>query len=117
MAGARARSTSGTEGVESLCIACGLGLILFDSGNASSPNFSIRVRAARTEPDMFYVNRNLKLATIDNAIGNGVLPAAPREDACGRCDYSVVCGPYEEERVLRKPSGELQPLVQLRGVK
>ena len=47
--------------VESLCIACGLGLILFDSQNASHPNFSIRVRAMRTEPDMFYVNRNLKL--------------------------------------------------------
>jgi RecB family exonuclease len=57
------------------------------------------------------------LATIDTAIANGVLPAAPREDACGGCDYGVVCGPYEEERVLRKPPGELQPLVQLREVK
>ena len=57
------------------------------------------------------------LATIDTAIANGVLPAAPREDACGGCDYGVVCGPYEEERVLRKPLGELQPLVQLREVK
>jgi hypothetical protein len=47
--------------LESLCIACGLGLILFDSNNSSSPNFSIRVRAMRTEPDLFYVNRNLKL--------------------------------------------------------
>ena len=57
------------------------------------------------------------LSTIDTAIANGVLPAAPREDACGRCDYAVVCGPYEEERVLRKPPGELQPLLQLREVK
>jgi RecB family exonuclease len=57
------------------------------------------------------------LATIDTAITNGFLPAAPREDACGRCDCGVVCGPYEEERVLRKPPGELQPLVQLREVK
>jgi RecB family exonuclease len=57
------------------------------------------------------------LATIDTAIANGVLPAAPREEACGRCEYAVVCGPYEEERVLRKPPGELQPLVQLREVK
>ena len=57
------------------------------------------------------------LSTIDTAIANGVLPAAPREDACGRCDYAVICGPYEEERVLRKPPGELQPLVQLREVK
>jgi hypothetical protein len=47
--------------LESLCITCGLGLILFDGRNASNPDFSIRVRAERTEPDMFYVNRNLKL--------------------------------------------------------
>jgi len=47
--------------LESLCIACGLGLILFDCQNVSNPNFAIRVRAIRTEPDMFYVNRNLKL--------------------------------------------------------
>lgn len=47
--------------LESLCITCGLGLILFNSHDASSPNFSIRVRATKTEPDMFYVNRNLKL--------------------------------------------------------
>jgi hypothetical protein len=57
------------------------------------------------------------LATIDTAIANRVLPAAPREDACGRCDYGVVCGPHEEERVLRKPPAPLQPLVQLREVK
>jgi ATP-dependent helicase/nuclease subunit B len=57
------------------------------------------------------------LETIDTAIANGVLPAAPREEACSHCDYAVVCGPYEEERVLRKPSGELQALVQLRAVK
>ncbi len=57
------------------------------------------------------------LATIDTALANGVLPAAPREDACRHCDYEVVCGPYEEERVLRKPPGELQALVQLREVK
>ena len=57
------------------------------------------------------------LATIDTAVANGVLPAAPREDACRHCDHAVVCGPYEEERVLRKPAGELQALVQLREVK
>jgi RecB family exonuclease len=57
------------------------------------------------------------LATIDTALANGVLPAAPREDACRHCDHAVVCGPYEEERVLRKPAGELQALVQLREVK
>jgi ATP-dependent helicase/nuclease subunit B len=57
------------------------------------------------------------LSTIDTAIANGVLLAAPREGACGHCDYAVVCGPYEEERGLRKPQGELQSLFRLREVK
>ena len=39
----------------------GIGLILFDAKNASEPNFTIRVRAAKHEPDMFYVNRCMKL--------------------------------------------------------
>jgi hypothetical protein len=38
--------------LESLCITCGLGLILFDNQNPLT---------LRTEPDMFYVNRNLKM--------------------------------------------------------
>jgi len=47
--------------LESLCLAIGLGLVLFDIHDAANPNFAIRVRAARAEPDPFYVNRNLKL--------------------------------------------------------
>jgi len=39
----------------------GIGLILFDAKNPSEPGFSIRARAARHEPDMFYVNKYLKL--------------------------------------------------------
>lgn len=35
----------------------GIGLILFDSKDPKLPKFEIRVRAARLEPDMFYVNR------------------------------------------------------------
>lgn len=46
--------------LESLCLAVGLGLVLFDCSDSSNPGYSIRVRATRTEPDMFYVNRNLK---------------------------------------------------------
>lgn len=57
------------------------------------------------------------LATIDNALNRGVLLAAPRQGACERCDYITVCGPYEEERVGRKPPERLESLVQLRGVK
>lgn len=41
--------------IEALCILFGVGLILFDL-NPESPNFRIRVRAQRYNPDMFYVN-------------------------------------------------------------
>ena len=40
-------------------------------------------------------------------IGGGLLPAAPEEGACERCDYRVICGPYEEERVARVKQREL----------
>ncbi len=41
--------------LESLCMLFGVGLALFDL-NKDDPNFSIRVRAQRFSPDMFYVN-------------------------------------------------------------
>lgn len=39
----------------------GIGLILFDAATPADPKFEIRVRAAKHEPDMFYVNRSMKL--------------------------------------------------------
>jgi len=57
------------------------------------------------------------LSTIESAIQAGRFPAAPREDACESCDYLAVCGPYEEERIRRKPQGDLESLIQLRSVK
>lgn len=39
----------------------GIGLILFDASAPTDPKFEIRVRAAKQEPDMFYVNRSMKL--------------------------------------------------------
>lgn len=39
----------------------GIGLILFDASNPKEPGFSIRSRAARHEPDVFYVNKYIKL--------------------------------------------------------
>jgi hypothetical protein len=57
----RLSPTEDVARLESLCMALGLGLVLFDAQDASNPNFTIRVRAARTEPDPFYANRNLKL--------------------------------------------------------
>jgi len=44
-----------------LCRTLGVGLILFDAARPSTPEFEIRVRAAKHEPDMFYVNRYMKL--------------------------------------------------------
>ena len=47
--------------LDTLCRLFGIGLILFDSKNHKDPNFEIRVRAIKHEPDMFFVNKNLKL--------------------------------------------------------
>lgn len=44
-----------------LCRTLGVGLILFDATNPGSPQFEIRVRGAKHEPDMFYVNKFIKL--------------------------------------------------------
>jgi RecB family exonuclease len=55
------------------------------------------------------------LQTIDAAIRDGFLPAAPRKDGCKRCEYLPVCGPYEEERVREKSQAELKSLKELRG--
>ena len=49
------------EKLESLCLIFGIGLILFDSTNPQDPRFDIRVRPAKHEPDMFYVNKYMKL--------------------------------------------------------
>jgi len=55
------------------------------------------------------------LETIDGAIVNGTLPAAPREGGCKNCEYLPVCGPYEEERVKEKSPAELKGLKDMRG--
>lgn len=54
------------------------------------------------------------LEVIDAAIGRGFLPPAPRAEACLRCDFHLVCGPHEEERVRRKESQPLADLAALR---
>ncbi|HYP06257.1 MAG TPA: PD-(D/E)XK nuclease family protein [Bryobacteraceae bacterium] len=43
------------------------------------------------------------LTNIDEAIDAGEFPAYPRLDACEFCEFTPVCGPYEEERASRKP--------------
>jgi ATP-dependent helicase/nuclease subunit B len=51
---------------------------------------------------------------IDESLASGFLPAAPREGACTWCDYRIVCGPYEETRIRRKPKDRLVRLEELR---
>lgn len=46
--------------MDALCQVFGIGLILFDASSPNAPNFTIRVRARKQDPDMFYVNRNMK---------------------------------------------------------
>jgi CRISPR/Cas system-associated exonuclease Cas4 (RecB family) len=52
--------------------------------------------------------------TIGEAISTGFLPAVPIKDACSRCDYARVCGPYEELRTGRKRRDRLVALDALR---
>lgn len=47
--------------LDSLCQVFGIGLVLFDANKPKDPNFTIRVRARRLEPDLFYTNRYMKL--------------------------------------------------------
>lgn len=47
--------------LESLCLSFGIGLIIFNKNNPENPDFSILVRAIKSEPDYFYVNKYLKL--------------------------------------------------------
>jgi len=47
--------------LDALCRIFGIGLILLDSSDSKTPKFEIRVRAAKNEPDMFYVNKYMKL--------------------------------------------------------
>lgn len=51
--------------LDTLCRIFGIGFILFDSTNVGSPNFQIRVRAVKYEPDMFYVNQCMKFIEDD----------------------------------------------------
>jgi hypothetical protein len=47
--------------IESLCLIFGIGLILYNSLDAENPEYEIRVRPLKQDPDMFYVNKYLRL--------------------------------------------------------
>jgi len=43
--------------LDSLCQIFGIGLVLFDVENSVSPDFTIRVRPSKQDPDLFYTNK------------------------------------------------------------
>ena len=47
--------------VDSLCQIFGIGFVTFNADEPSAPDFQIRVRPARDEPDLFYTNKYIKL--------------------------------------------------------
>jgi len=47
--------------LDALCLIFGIGLVLFDTTNVNDPQFEIRDRPLKHEPDMFYVNKYMKL--------------------------------------------------------
>jgi hypothetical protein len=47
--------------LDSLCIIFGIGLVLFDNNNVNNPDFEIRVRPIKKDPDMFYVNKYMRM--------------------------------------------------------
>ncbi len=47
--------------LDTLCRLLGIGLILFNCESLENPEYEIRARAIKHEPDLFYVNKNLKL--------------------------------------------------------
>jgi hypothetical protein len=57
------------------------------------------------------------LETIDRAVEEGFLVAAPAERACTWCDFRPVCGPREQERVKRKAADRLADLEALRSMR
>lgn len=46
--------------IESLCMRFGIGLIIFDKNNPQDPNFKIRTRALKSDPDYYYVNKYIQ---------------------------------------------------------
>lgn len=46
--------------IDALCLVFGIGLVLFDNKHPAAPDFQIRVRPQKHDPDMFYVNKYMK---------------------------------------------------------
>ncbi len=46
--------------IDALCLVFGIGLVLFNNKDPQDPDFQIRVRPQKHDPDMFYVNKYMK---------------------------------------------------------
>lgn len=57
----KASSSEDLGRLDALCQVFGIGLVLFDASNPEAPDFQVRVRPKRYEPDMYYTNTYLKL--------------------------------------------------------
>ncbi|MBF6560760.1 MAG: PD-(D/E)XK nuclease family protein [Candidatus Binataceae bacterium] len=55
--------------------------------------------------------------TLDSALREGFLPAAPGARECEYCDYRRVCGPYEDTRVQYKTEGDNAAAKRLAGLR
>jgi CRISPR/Cas system-associated exonuclease Cas4 (RecB family) len=56
------------------------------------------------------------IGLIDRSVDAVFLTAAPEAAACTRCDFRVVCGPYEETRTRNKHSRGDEPAVWAQGL-
>jgi CRISPR/Cas system-associated exonuclease Cas4 (RecB family) len=54
--------------------------------------------------------------TVAASFEQGFFPSAPAEKNCEHCEFLVICGPYERERVARKDQTRLEPLLKLRAL-
>ncbi len=54
-------SSDDKQRLDSLCQLFGIGYVLFDNTDPEEPDFNIRVRPQRHDPDIFYTNRYLRL--------------------------------------------------------
>jgi hypothetical protein len=54
--------------LDALCRIFGIGLIMFDNTKPENPDYQIRVRASKHEPDMFFLNKYLKIKTIEDKL-------------------------------------------------
>jgi hypothetical protein len=57
----RTSSQEDISRLDPLCQGFGIGLVLFDTSSAQTPEFTIRVRPKKHEPDMFYTNKFMGL--------------------------------------------------------